>query len=386
KKVTKLPHDLKHDVLFTGCGFGFLYISAVVVITEYFETKLSLAAGLSGCGTSVGIMVFGPLIENLNEHFKWQTTMVILSAISLLDVLFAMVFIPIKTSVQSVEDLTTSLAKINSPDKAEELEKQKQKTQTDEHIEDANQDETQKENSEQSNKNTEDIEESRYQAFKNSMKTMFGTKLLFNPKFLIFAFATTLVCLGFMAPQIFLKVRALQLHEVKEEKDTHGLLTLIGIGSTIGRIFFGYIGDYKWCRRFIIFTASNIACGIVTAVSIYLNTYGLFAFYCFLFGLTSGAFVTLTSVVITDCFGINLAANLFGLLALFEGVAFVIGPPFIGLFESMNHKREFVIAGALMIIGGLVYTLIPVYDSWRNKTTNTSTKDENENETTISKL
>ncbi|RWS26080.1 monocarboxylate transporter 12-like protein [Leptotrombidium deliense] len=385
----------------SGCGFGFLYISAVVVITEYFETRLSLAIGLSGCGTSVGIIIFAFLIENLNEHFKWQTTVVILSAISVLDVLCAMTFIPINTSVHSLEDITTSLEKISSPEKSES-ESRKHTTQTDEHIEDANQDATQKVNSEQSNENKEEVEESRFQVFKDSMKTMFGTKLLLNPRFLIFAVTTFIVSLGLLAPQIFLKVRALQLNGVKETKDTNGLLTIIGVGSTIGRVFFGYIGDFKWCQRFIIFTVCNISCGIVTVVSIYLNTYLLFALYCLLFGLTSGAFVTLTSVVVTDCFGIHLAANLFGLLALFDGVAFVTGPPFIGklniircenyrifnfagLFESMNHKREFIIAGVLMIIGGLGYFLIPVYDYCKNKTRKSSTT-ENNNKTEITSL
>ena len=54
------------------------------------------------------------------------------------------------------------------------------------------------------------------------------------------------------------------------------------------------------------------------------------AVYCAIFGITSGAYVGLTSVVLVDLLGLDNLTNAFGLLLLFQGIASVIGPPFIG--------------------------------------------------------
>ena len=54
------------------------------------------------------------------------------------------------------------------------------------------------------------------------------------------------------------------------------------------------------------------------------------AVYCAIFGVTSGAYVGLTSVVLVDLLGLDKLTNAFGLLLLFQGIASVIGPPIIG--------------------------------------------------------
>ena len=54
------------------------------------------------------------------------------------------------------------------------------------------------------------------------------------------------------------------------------------------------------------------------------------AFYCAVFGVTSGAYVGLTSVVLVDLLGLDKLTNAFGLLLLFQGIASIIGPPIIG--------------------------------------------------------
>ena len=54
------------------------------------------------------------------------------------------------------------------------------------------------------------------------------------------------------------------------------------------------------------------------------------AIFCAVFGITSGAYVGLTSVVLVDLLGLDNLTNAFGLLLLFQGIASVMGPPFIG--------------------------------------------------------
>ena len=55
-----------------------------------------------------------------------------------------------------------------------------------------------------------------------------------------------------------------------------------------------------------------------------------------MFGITSGAYVGLTSVVLVDLLGLDRLTNAFGLLLLFQGIASVMGPPIIGKISTLT--------------------------------------------------
>ena len=57
--------------------------------------------------------------------------------------------------------------------------------------------------------------------------------------------------------------------------------------------------------------------------------------YATLYGITSAAYVLLTTLVLADLLGADKFTNAFGLLLLFQGVATFIGPPIVG-----KHKHS----------------------------------------------
>ena len=59
--------------------------------------------------------------------------------------------------------------------------------------------------------------------------------------------------------------------------------------------------------------------------------------FCAVFGITSGAYVGLTSVVLVDLLGLDKLTNAFGLLLLFQGIASVMGPPIICRLYKIVH-------------------------------------------------
>ena len=59
--------------------------------------------------------------------------------------------------------------------------------------------------------------------------------------------------------------------------------------------------------------------------------------YATLYGITSAAYVLLTTLVLADLLGADKFTNAFGLLLLFQGVATFIGPPIVG-----KHNNLFV--------------------------------------------
>merc|ERR1719400_612739 len=85
------------------------------------------------------------------------------------------------------------------------------------------------------------------------------------------------------------------------------------------------------------------------------------AVYCTIFGMTSGAYVGLTSVVLVDLLGLDNLTNAFGLLMLFQGIASVIGPPFIGfLYDHFkNYHAGYYFAGAMIFLSGVMLFALP---------------------------
>lgn len=134
-----------------------------------------------------------------------------------------------------------------------------------------------------------------------------------------------------------------------DEVDASYLLSVVGIANTLGRIILGYISDRSWINRLYLYNTSLAICGIckhyiqhlnyqeaalyflpAMALSNFWHSYTAQAIFCAVFGITSGAYVGLTSVVLVDLLGLDNLTNAFGLLLLFQGIASVIGPPFIG--------------------------------------------------------
>ena len=73
--------------------------------------------------------------------------------------------------------------------------------------------------------------------------------------------------------------------------------------------------------------------------------------FCAVFGITSGAYVGLTSVVLVDLLGLDKLTNAFGLLLLFQGIASVIGPPIIGKrYSYHDDNQHYLVLGVILLV------------------------------------
>lgn len=70
-------------VIFSGIGFGLIYLPAVVCVGYYFETKRSLATGIAVCGSGFGTFAFAPLASYLLREFDWRGANLILAGLIL---------------------------------------------------------------------------------------------------------------------------------------------------------------------------------------------------------------------------------------------------------------------------------------------------------------
>ena len=157
---------------------------------------------------------------------------------------------------------------------------------------------------------------------------MLNLNLLKDGIFVMFLVSNFFTSIGFNVPYVYTVDRA--IHLGVDQKDASFLLSVVGIANTLGRICLGYISDRPWINRLYLYNISLSICGISMGLSNLWGSYSAQAFFCAVFGITSGAYVGLTSVVLVDLLGLDNLTNAFGLLLLFQGIASVIGPPFIG--------------------------------------------------------
>ena len=52
-----------------------IYLPSVVIITTYFEKRLSLASGVAACGAGVGTFTFAPIMHLLDDRYGWEYTL-----------------------------------------------------------------------------------------------------------------------------------------------------------------------------------------------------------------------------------------------------------------------------------------------------------------------
>eukprot|EP00092_Neocalanus_flemingeri_P033997 GFUD01036968.1.p1 GENE.GFUD01036968.1~~GFUD01036968.1.p1 ORF type:complete len:612 (-),score=85.76 GFUD01036968.1:1173-3008(-) len=189
---------------------------------------------------------------------------------------------------------------------------------------------------------------------------MLDFSLFKDPIFMMYAASNFLTSIGFNVPYVYTVDRAEQWG--MDGDQAAFLLSVIGIANTIARLILGWLSDRSWINRLYLYNSCLIICGISMGLSVFCNTYHTQAVYCAIFGITSGAYVGLTSVVLVDLLGLDKLTNAFGLLLMFQGIASVIGPPVIGaLYDSIgNYDAGFYFSGTMIFLSGAMLFAIPL--------------------------
>ena len=78
--------------LFTGLGFGLMYLPAMDIVEHFFSRRLGLAMGLACCGSGFGQFVLAPLLHLATDHFGLVGTLYCLSATVAAAAFFALLY------------------------------------------------------------------------------------------------------------------------------------------------------------------------------------------------------------------------------------------------------------------------------------------------------
>jgi len=340
-----------------GLGLGVIYVPRLDCITQYFDKWRPIVTGFAICGSGIGTFVLAPLTEWMIEVTDWKTALLFLSGLCLTNCLFGLLFKPL-TSSSSEEgyDLVPTEEKGDSERGGED---------------------------------------------KNIVKDMI--LLLRNWVFMLFAVSNFLTSLGYPIPYAFVPDNAKVLGLTSSQGGF--LVGIIGISNTVARVLLGII-SHKLNRLFL-YNTFLVLCGISMALTnwwtpllilvtgedcppapppISLNssppfphnstlTYSSLPWACDpyvgqmiyanLYGISSAAYVLLTTLVLADLLGQDRFTNAFGLLLLFQGVATFIGPPIVGFMydAAKSYNSGFILMGAMIALSGLILYPIPCIQS-----------------------
>lgn len=84
---------LTYGFLF-GVGASMCYFPSVIILPQYFNKQLSLTNGLVSCGSGVGTMVMGPVMQLLLDTFGWVNTIRFCSGAMILVTMVSLVYRP----------------------------------------------------------------------------------------------------------------------------------------------------------------------------------------------------------------------------------------------------------------------------------------------------
>jgi MFS family permease len=175
--------------------------------------------------------------------------------------------------------------------------------------------------------------------------------------FWLLYFSSMLVCVGLFVPMVHLASYAQDAGY--SEAQGVALVSLIGLGSLLGRFTIGGVADRL--GRVPSFAVMYVGLGAMLIVWWLTTSYWLLVAFALLFGAFYGGFVALAPTLIMDLYGPRAVSAIIGLLYTAPGVGTLVGPPLAGAAYDAwgSYAAPILAASALSFAGaGLVLVLM----------------------------
>lgn len=96
--------------IFSSVGLAMVYISSLIVVTQYFDRRRGLATGLAVTGSGLGAFAFPPLMDLLMAEYSWRGLILITSGIGFNLVPACMLYRALETDSKRTDTLEGSIA------------------------------------------------------------------------------------------------------------------------------------------------------------------------------------------------------------------------------------------------------------------------------------
>ncbi|XP_036449576.1 monocarboxylate transporter 10-like [Colossoma macropomum] len=288
----------------TGLGSSFAFTPGMIMVSQYFTTKRSLATGIVMSGGAAGALLQTRLHQYLIDTLGWRQSLRVFSSLMLLCVILGYTYLSLNPKGHS-SSVVDNLK--NSPLK----------------------------------------------------KFVIDLGLWKDSVFLLWVLANGLCKFGFFIPYVHLVKHAVQLG-IPRVSATNIMLVL-GVSSMVSRIIFGRICDSDRINRLYFNQASVFFVGLLYLFIPLIWSYGaLMAFGLFL-GIADAGNYILLPVLTFDLMGAERMPVAWGFMLTVNAVS-CLGPPFAGWMNDItgSYNLGFVVAGALNVVACFVLAFIPL--------------------------
>jgi OFA family oxalate/formate antiporter-like MFS transporter len=171
-----------------------------------------------------------------------------------------------------------------------------------------------------------------------------GEALRSEPFWLLYV-SSVLVCVGLFVPMVHLASFAQDVGY--SEARGVALVSLIGLGSLLGRFTIGGIADRL--GRTPSLAVMYVGLGAMLILWWLVTQYWLLALFALSFGAFYGGFVALAPSIVMDLYGPRSVSGIIGFLYTGPGIGTLIGPPLAGAaFDALGSYSAPILAAAVL--------------------------------------
>ncbi|CAK9300426.1 unnamed protein product [Gordionus sp. m RMFG-2023] len=199
----------------------------------------------------------------------------------------------------------------------------------------------------------------------DTIKSMCDLTMLKDITYLLFFLSNFLLCLVDDIPHLYIVDKAISYGI--DPVSAGFILSIMGLVSTVGQIFFGYLADKPNLNTIYLYTAATAGCGLSCFAFTFFTDYvGLCAFAA-LYGFLISANYSLTSIILVDLMGLEEFTSSYGLILTAQGIGSLTGTPIGGWIRDITNSYDstFYLAGTLILFSGLIMLIEPLFAKWK---------------------
>lgn len=193
-----------------------------------------------------------------------------------------------------------------------------------------------------------------------SWKTRFDLSVLKDPIYLVILISNSTSAISNTNFMILLPSYAID--EGIDKNNAALLLSIVSALDLVGRISGASLSDIDFMPKYYYFVGGLGTSGIALALLPMATSYTMLSFFCGLFGLSSGMYIGITTVILADMLGTEKLSSSYGISLFVNGVLQLIGPPICGIvFEQVgSYKPIFLAFGIILILGTALWAVVPL--------------------------
>lgn len=364
--------------VFGGISTGCTYISSLIVIAEYFDSKIGIATGIVMAGSGVGSTLIPDGLQFVIDDYDWKFTLSLCASCILICCGLGALLTPLNST-------STKPTPKNKP---------VNKTMTDEQLEGTvNGDNkiVQTYMGSVYSLNTKKLPFYQRNTFLRLIVEVFGEMANFsllwqNTCFLFIVLSNFFLFTGFFLTYIYLP----QVARLNQMRNPQKLLATIGFLNVPFRMLFGLISDRRWITPLNLNTLSVLIATVPYFLYESILQYHTWGQYLFSiqFAVGTAGMNSLTTAYLIDVVGLERFGNATGIVNLFRGIGCFIGPKLGGIIsDTLDSKSKVFYFCGMCYVVGLFFTALASF--WKIiqdkcfKKKNTEEFDMNNNKITV---